>query len=555
MFISAPTPVHEYQRLEALRSYPIDYTLREKEFDDISRLAASICGVPLAMISLIEKEKVHFKSTFGFDGDQIKREHSFCQYTILSNTVYEIEDTHKHGNFKHNTFVLNEPYVRFYAGMPLVNAMGHALGSLCVLGVEPKKLTDAQKENLAILSRLLVNQMELKKSRNEARRAQEIADESSRAKLDFLSTMSHEIRTPLNGIVGISHLLMEEHLNPEQKEYVTTLKFSANHLMSLVNDILDYNKIEAGQISFEKTTYNLTELISDLKNSNMAKAHDKKIKINVKKDDDIPDMVIGDPVRLTQILSNLVNNAIKFTEKGEVSISLQLETIIEESIAIRFTVQDTGIGIPLEKQSDLFQWFSQVDTSITRKFGGSGLGLAISKRLLELQNSSIELKSKPDVGSEFSFILKFKLPENVIEEVKRKKPETLKSLGGLRVLLAEDNQVNALVASRTLGRWDITVTTAKNGEEAVKLAQTETFDLVMMDLQMPVMDGYEAAQQIRRLGFSSNDLPIIAFSASTLVGEQIQASSCGMDDFISKPFNPLDLYKKLEKYASREVMK
>jgi CheY-like chemotaxis protein len=348
---------------------------------------------------------------------------------------------------------------------------------------------------------------------------------------------------------------MEEDPQPYQIEYIKTLQFSANNLMSIVNDILDFSKIEAGKITFERIPFNLRELLADVARANRIKAHDKRIKLILTHDVDIPEMVIGDPVRLSQILNNLIGNAIKFTHIGEVVINTQFEGWNDQQSCIRFSIKDTGIGIPEEKHSQLFEEFSQVDASITRKFGGTGLGLAITKRLLELQGSSINLVSAPGQGSEFSFLMRFVIPQaDGLEVNTQTRPfQKFNSLHGASILLVEDNDVNVLVAKKIMRNWDVHITHAANGREAVNLVIQQAFDIVLMDLQMPVMDGYEAATTIRKAGFSPEKLPVIALTASAMLSEKNQALEAGMNDLVTKPFNPTELYMKLKKYLDRKM--
>lgn len=541
----------EQQRLATLKSYPIEFEVPEKEFDEISTLASIICDKPIALITFIDDQHQWVKSHVGENLVTVDRNISFCNQTILSDSIFEVEDAQTDAMFKDNPLVFGNPFIRFYAGVPLIAPNGHRLGALCVIDKMAGKLTEKQRKALEALSHSVVSLLRLKKNQKQLSREKRKAEEAVRAKADFLSTMSHEIRTPLNGITGIAHLLMEEDPQPHQLEYINTLRFSVNNLMSIVNDILDFSKIEAGSISFESIPYNLSELLSEIKNANLCKADDKQIRLKLMRDDDIPDWVIGDPVRLSQVLNNLVSNAIKFTHQGEVVIDLLLEKLTEKSASIRFSVRDSGIGIPKEKQGQIFHRFSQVDSSITRKFGGTGLGLAISSRLLELQGSKIELLSELGKGSEFSFTINFQLPESESIRITKKSkqtPQAFEPLKGARILLVEDNEVNILIAKRIMRNWDIHMTHAANGLEAIEQVTRHPFDLILMDLQMPFMDGYEATRNIRKAGYSPEELPIIALSASAMVSEKDEAFHAGMNDFVSKPFNPIELYTKIKKH-------
>lgn len=393
---------------------------------------------------------------------------------------------------------------------------------------------------------LLANE-ELAKSEQEALKAKEEAVQASQVKAEFLSTMSHEIRTPMNAVIGMTHLLIQEDPKPHQLENLNILKFSAEGLLSLINDILDFSKIEAGKIAFEKVDFSLKDLVRSVKEALAVKARDKGIDLRVKMDDDLPEAVKADPTRLTQILNNLVGNAVKFTKTGSVTIDLSVLKQSDSEAKIEFKVIDTGIGIPQDQQDKIFEKFSQASASTTREFGGTGLGLSITKRLLELQNSFIELHSEPGIGTTFSFALimdvaVMKAKSNLINFDR----EMFSSLGGLRVLVADDNKTNILIAKKFLKKWDINVVDVRNGRDAVQQIQDNDFDLVLMDLQMPIMDGAEATRHIRALlDGSKASVPIIALTASAMLEEQESMFDAGMNDFVSKPFNPSDLYKKI----------
>lgn len=548
----APAPQSENERIAALESYSIKYQIPEKEFDELTRLTAIICNKPIANITFIDKQTQWIKSSIGLEISCTDRDTAFCNRTIQSKNILEIPDASLDPEFRNNPFVLGDPHIRFYAGAPLITADGYEIGSLCVIDQKPGLLSEDQREALTTLSHSVISLLENRKQQRLLIAEKHKAEEASKAKADFLSTMSHEIRTPLNGISGIAHLLMEEDPAPHQIEYIKTLKFSAGNLMSIVNDILDFSKIEAGKITIEQVPFNLASLLSEIKNANHLKAQDKQIKLKLKRDDDMPEMVIGDPVRLSQILNNLVSNAIKFTHSGEVTIDVQLENVKDEEIFIRFMVKDTGIGIPNEKRNQLFKEFSQVDATITRRFGGTGLGLAITKRLLELQSSSIEVKSEVNVGSEFSFLLAFTKSEDDLSIDTRLKDdisvENFQALQGASILIAEDNQVNILIAKKIMKNWGVVVHHAQNGLEAISLLQSQNIDIILMDLQMPIMDGYEAAKKIREIGYVIDKVPIIALTASAMLSEKKQALDAGMNDFITKPFNPVELYTKLKRH-------
>ena len=382
------------------------------------------------------------------------------------------------------------------------------------------------------------------------------AESSSQAKTQFLSAMSHEIRTPLNTVIGMSHILMQENPRPDQVDNLKLLKFSAEGLLALINDILDFNKIDAGKIDIEQVDFDLKDLINSIVSSQNQRAAEKNIELKSLIDNDIPEMVIGDPTRLGQILNNLIGNAVKFTDKGFVNVDVLLEKFIDRSYYIKFTIVDSGIGIPKDMLEQIFERFTQAGTYITRRFGGSGLGLAITKKLLELQNSRIYVDSDEGKGSRFYFTLQFKKSDVVLHFDPKNSSvpkQTFESLNGIKILLVEDNEANQIIALKFLRKWDLEVDVVNNGREACEQIVKANYNLVLMDLQMPVMDGYEAVAYIRKIDNGKYaDMPIIALTASALMDVHDRIIITGMNDFITKPFNPNDLYNKVRKWSEKQ---
>ncbi len=379
-------------------------------------------------------------------------------------------------------------------------------------------------------------------------RDKEMAEHQAEIKTKFLSTMSHEIRTPMNGVIGLSNILLTENPREDQVQNLRTLKFSADLLLALINDILDYSKLEAGKISFEKIDFNLHHLVKNIISSLQITDKAQGLELIANIEDNVPKFVVGDPVRLSQILTNLVGNAIKFTKEGHVKVTLKLGN---NSNNIRFEIEDTGIGISKEKYNDIFQSFSQADTATTRKYGGTGLGLSITKKLLELQGSRIHVESEVNKGSVFFFNLNLPTGKENKQDTETNEEAFNPNVNfdGAPILLVEDNRINVMVAKKFLTKWGLKVDVAENGQVAVDKVKENDYCLVLMDLDMPVMDGYQATKTIRSLGQDKfNDLPIIALSASAVADFKIRAMQSGMDEFITKPFQPKELFNQLSKF-------
>lgn len=399
------------------------------------------------------------------------------------------------------------------------------------------------------ISKLKRVEVELIEARNKETKA-------NKAKDEFLSTMSHEIRTPLNAVIGISHLLLLEDPKESQLENLNALKYSSEHLLGLVNDILDFNKIESGSLELEVSDFSIEHIINGLQSTFSQKAAEKNIRFIIKKDDLLPQVLRGDAMRMSQILTNLVNNAIKFTEVGKVILDIEVITIEEQIVTLLIQVIDTGIGIDQAKHEKIFESFAQANKNTTRKYGGTGLGLAICKKLLKLMNSELKLSSTVGKGSTFSFTLSLGISDKFVEK-KTQYSSTLPSfqgLDGLSVLVAEDFKMNIMVIKKFFRKWDIDFEIAMNGQIAVDMATKKNYDLILMDLQMPVMDGYQAAKAIRTSGIPHNkSIPIIALSASAAVDVKNKVQECGMDGHISKPFNPSDLYQQLKQIKNNII--
>ncbi|MBL3656791.1 hybrid sensor histidine kinase/response regulator [Fulvivirga sediminis] len=414
------------------------------------------------------------------------------------------------------------------SGAPLYNPEGHQTGSIGI--------------HLDISAQ--------KKLESELREAKLMAEESVKAKEIFLANMSHEIRTPMNAILGMSNLLKKTSLNQEQKNYLKAISTSGENLLVIINDILDLSKIESGKLKTEAVNFNLRESLEQLEKMFMYKAQEKGLLYHICYSLDMPENLIGDPYRINQILINLVGNAIKFTDKGKVTVSVTFYKNNADQYDVKFKVSDTGIGMDDEYKKRLFENFSQEDPGITRKYGGTGLGLAISRRLTELMNGSLEIESTKGEGTSISFTIPLRVgTKKAPETIELQTNEAKKPLAGLKVLLVEDNEFNRLLATTILSNHGASVTEASHGLEATKKAQNDYYDVILMDIQMPVMNGYDASIYIRQN--INQKIPIIAQTANAVKGEDKKCLKAGMNDYISKPFEEQKLINKILKVINR----
>ncbi|MGD9763303.1 MAG: ATP-binding protein [Candidatus Binatia bacterium] len=396
----------------------------------------------------------------------------------------------------------------------------------------------------------LLEEIEMRKqSEHHLREARDLADRSAHAKADFLSVMSHELRTPLNIVIGYAGMLLDEDPRPDQRQPLEALKTAAEHLLALINDVLDFSKIDAGRLTLEERPFDPAALANTMLLAFEPQARATDVALTVDLGPDLPPRVVGDQLRIAQVLGNLLSNAMKFTPAGCVTLALEHAGGDAATACIRFRVSDTGIGIPRDKQAAVFEPFTQAATDTTRHYGGTGLGLSIVRRLLQVMGSDIELESTPGRGSTFSFTLA--LPRTLEGAPRDDAPAALVSAEGRRVLVVEDNLVSRQLAARMLARWGIEVETAVNGVEAVAKAAREPFDLILMDLQMPEMSGITATAHIRHDAQSANAMtPILAFTATSPGEDDAAAHAAGFTGTIRKPVDPARLRVALERYLA-----
>ena len=404
-----------------------------------------------------------------------------------------------------------------------------------------ERVKQRTEELQQVVSRLEVEVAEREEAERKQREAAKAAAEANVAKSRFLATMSHEIRTPMTAILGYCELLAESDLGDESSEHVAVVRRNAGHLLRIINDILDLSKIESGRLEFETEPFELREVIDDVTELLRERAVAKQIRFGITVPDQLP-RVLGDPTRLRQVLVNLLGNAIKFTDKGAVTLSVEIEAETVDGVAehrVAFAIRDTGIGLTQEQQQRLFQPFVQADSSHTRRFGGTGLGLVISRRLVEGMGGELSLESAPRVGSTFRFEVRLAAAASKGTSIdsaggRTAAPKEANGVGGLRVLLAEDGRDNQLLVTRYLEKAGAEVVVVGDGAQAVREIVDRPFDVVLMDMQMPVMDGYSATQALRQLGF---EIPIVALTAHAMSEQRRECLDVGCDGFVSKPID------------------
>ncbi len=557
------TPNQESERLRALRRYEILDTPPDGAFESITSIAAKLLKVPISIVSLVDSDRIWFKSHHGLEVQQIDRTPGLCASAILSKEVYTITDASKDVRSLTNPLVVGEMGLRFYAAAPLQTHDGHNLGTLCVIDKQPRSISEEEKSILTDLAAVVIDEMELRLAARkvaqlnaELAQAKEAAEVANNAKSAFLANMSHELRSPLNAILGFSQLMVRSNtLSAENKENVSMIMRSGEHLLSLINQVLDFSKIEAGHATLNEKNFDLYQLLDELENMFQLRATDKGLDLVIIPTSLVPQYVHTDEVKLRQVLINLLSNAIKFTSFGKVTVrvsafSNQLSSAEENTQQrICFEVEDTGAGIATDELDKLFEAFVQTKTGRESQ-QGTGLGLAITRKFVQLMGGEISVSSQVGCGTTFKFNIQASVVAPMDLERQQSKPTVVAlepNQPSYRILIVDDQPINRQLLHKLLKPLGFELQEATNGKEAVEVWESWEPHCIFMDMRMPVMDGYEATKQIKS-ALKGQATTVIALTASALEDEKAIVLSVGCDDFLGKPFREADIFATMQKH-------
>ena len=562
-----PVPANEEERLAALSDYAVLDTAPEPSFEKITALAARLFEAPIALVALMDRDREWFKAKCGVAETELAREISFCTHALTEDKPMVVCDATQDDRFKNNPLVTGALSIRFYISVTLRTRQGLALGTLCVLDkVAREQPAQHLVDSLADLAYLLVEQLEFRsavaaKSRAEARlqehlsKAKQHAEAAVQAKNDFLARISHEIRTPMNLILGMNALLLQSPVDEVQRQHLTVSNRNVRRLLRLINGILDLAKVDAGQLTFDNAPFDLNVLLNECAATISSAIELKGLRLEVLLDLNTWPYWIGDAERLQQVLLNLIGNSVKFTSHGKIEVRVCPELGKNGEKGLRFEVSDSGCGVPADKVEMIFEAFQQAEGSVTRAYEGTGLGLAIAKVLVERMAGKIWVAEQSTPGAKFIFTVF--LPTSTAEAVRHKIAGTTAARAALQlepgtsVLIVEDNPENVILLRAYLDSLPLALDYATNGVEALKKRQQSNYDMVLMDIQMPVMDGLTATRVIRtwEKEHAAPRVPIVALTAHALNGSAADSIAAGCDGHLTKPIERADLVEAIAKFA------
>ncbi len=546
-------PLNEASRLAKLRDYRVLDTEPDASFDALTELASLITETPIALVSLVDDVRQWFKSRVGLGASETPRDISLCGHVVAAGEPLVVSDAAADERFADNPLVVGYPNLRFYAGYPL-QVEDWVMGTLCVIDTKPRSLSELQHRKLALLAQLVVTQLDYHRDRLELKGLVASTELANRAKSEFLANMSHEIRTPIAAITGMGELLLETPLSPKQQRYAENIRAASTHLHGLIDGILDVAKVESGKLELELAPFTLPSVLHSVEALMQARSSETGVKLTCHVAQAARHVVRGDAARLRQVVLNLVGNAFKFTKAGQISVRV-LHLAGDD---FELEVADTGVGIQQERQSAIFEKFTQADNSTTRQYGGTGLGLAISKALVELMGGRIWVESTPNQGSTFRFTVQLPaaLETHAIVEGKDvgvgpALPDDQVAGEDVRILVVEDVSVNRELVVAFLDDFPWRLDFAADGAEAVELARPNSYSVILMDVQLPGMDGYEATALIRAEAQAQGRprVPIIAFTAHAMAGAAERSLQEGCDGHLTKPVTRTALVNAIFKHV------